>query len=69
MPARRAAEDDLRDDAEKLFREMARDGITVARSSLRIAGRIGRLGMAWAEATTERVAGELERRRHPPTRP
>ncbi len=70
MPARKTAEEPLRNDAEELLKEMARDSLRAARTGWRFAGRVGRWGMARAEETTERLAHEIDRRRHrPPSRP
>lgn len=50
----------LSDEVESLAREVARDSFSAARRTWRLAGRVGRRGLEWAEETAERLLKELE---------
>jgi hypothetical protein len=46
---------DLAGEAQSLAKDAARDALAAARIGLRIAERLGRQGLGWAEKTVDRV--------------
>ena len=53
----------VRDEAEQLVRDVARDTVQAARLGWRIASRVGEAGLRWAERATDRVIKEVDERR------
>lgn len=63
MPTRGGSNDSLEEEAERLARDVARDTLAAARIGWRIANRVGRIGLQWADDTADKVLRKVERRR------